>query len=296
MRCLPVLTLLIGLASGGCNCCLDKELSKATEQCSCEAASEGESASAREAASGGGGGAAQAAPDKDWGAIKGRIVFAGDKLPVPGQLKVDKDPNHCLAKGNLFSEEWVVNKENKGVRWVFVWLAPDPAGEVKKLPIHPALKAPKEKKVEIDQPCCMFVPHALAMREGQILVGKNSSPIPHNMYVFGHPLKNPAQNPIIPSGGSYEFKLQTDDWPVTIQCSIHGWMNARVRVFDHPYYAVTDADGNFEIKQAPPGEWRLIVWHDSGWRGGAKGKTGEKITVKGGAVTDLGKLDLKPNP
>ncbi len=234
--------------------------------------------------------------DKDWGTIKGRIVFAGDKLPEQVEVKVDKDQAHCLQNGKLFSDEWVVNKENKGVKWVFVWLAPEPGGAVKTLPIHPSLKEVKDKKVEIDQPCCMFIPHSLAIREGQVLVGKNSSPIAHNMNVAGHPTKNPARNIIIPAKGSVDFDgLQADDFPVSVQCNIHGWMKAYVRVFDHPYFAVTDADGNFEIKNAPAGEWRLRSWHDSGWRGGAAGKAGDKITVKGGTTTDLGKLDIKPN-
>src|SRR6516164_2874712 len=60
--------------------------------------------------------------DKSWGTLKGRIVFAGDKLPEPEELKVDKDQQHCLEKGKLYSGEWVVNKDNKGIRWVLVWL------------------------------------------------------------------------------------------------------------------------------------------------------------------------------
>jgi hypothetical protein len=232
--------------------------------------------------------------DKNWGTIKGQVVFGGDKLPEPVEIKVDKDQAHCLGKGKLFGEEWVVNKANKGVRYVFVWLAPEKGG--KPLPINPALKEPKDKKVEIDQPCCMFVPHAVALRQGQILVAKNSSPIAHNVNCAGHPAKNPARNIIVPPKGSLDFDgFQADDWPISVQCNIHGWMKAWVRVFDHPYYAITDADGHFEIRNAPAGEWRLKVWHDSGWRGGAKGRDGEKITVKGAGTTDLGKLEIKPN-
>ena len=57
--------------------------------------------------------------EKDWSTIKGRIVFDGDKVPEPEELKIDKDQGHCLEKGKLFNETWVVNKNNKGVRWVF---------------------------------------------------------------------------------------------------------------------------------------------------------------------------------
>src|SRR5262249_17456228 len=102
-----------------------------------------------------------------WGTIKGQVVFNGKKLPEPQPLKVDKDQKHCLSKGKILDEEWVVNSKNKGVRWAIVWLAADPTAENKTLPVHPELASAKLKAVVIDQPCCMFVPHVVALREGQ---------------------------------------------------------------------------------------------------------------------------------
>lgn len=235
---------------------------------------------------------ATAADKNEWGTVKGHVVFGGDKVPEPQPLSVSKDQDHCLAKGPLHSEEWVINKSNKGVRWVFVWLAPEPKGEA--LKIHPSLKEPKDKEAVMDQPCCQFVPHALALREGQTLITKNSAPVAHNTHWTGHPLKNPGGNVIVPAKGSYTITdLKADRFPVVVSCDIHGWMKAYVRVFDHPYYAVTDADGKFEIKNAPAGTYRLVVWHDSGWGPGMK--EGTPITIKGGAETDAGtiKLDAK---
>ena len=37
--------------------------------------------------------------------------------------------------------------------------------------------------------------------------------------------------------------------PVSVSCSIHPWMKARVFCFAHPYFAITDENGNFEIKR-----------------------------------------------
>jgi len=109
--------------------------------------------------------------DAAWGTIKGQIVYDGDPVPQQKALNVSKDQEHCLGKGPILSEDWVVNKQNKGVRWTFVWLAPEPGG--RPLPIHPTLKDIQNKEVEIDQPRYAFVPHCLAMREGQVLVAKN---------------------------------------------------------------------------------------------------------------------------
>jgi len=219
-----------------------------------------------------------------WGTIKGQITWVGE-LPkrTPLDLKGNKDAPQCLDKmGNPpLSEEWVVNPKNKGIRSAFVWLAADMG---KSLPIHPDLQQVKEKEVVIDQPLCMFEPHAVAMREGQVLVAKNSSQIAHNFKWTGNPFVGIGGNVLIPAGQDSPIKdLKADRLPIIVQCNIHPWMKGWVRVFNHPYFAVTDEDGNFEIKNAPTGSCNLVVWHGTaGWRGGAAGKNGTPINIKVG--------------
>src|SRR4051794_19396444 len=113
-----------------------------------------------------GGPAATAQNGDGWGTVKGQVVYGGDPAEAK-PLNVNKDQNVCLQNGPILSEDWVVNKNNKGVRWVFVSLAPASRGE--KLPIHPNLQKLQNKTVSIDQPCCQFIPHCLGMREGQDL-------------------------------------------------------------------------------------------------------------------------------
>jgi len=226
----------------------------------------------------------------EWGTLKGRIVFGGEQIPQPVQINVDKDQAACLANGPLFSEELVVNAKNRGVRWVFVWLIPDPGNGP--LKIHPSLVQVKDKQVTIDQPCCQFIPHALALRQGQDLVAKNSAGIAHNIHWTGHPLKNPGGNVIVPAKQQYVIQgLLADKWPVVITCDIHGWMKGYVRVFDHPYFALSDANGTFEIKNAPAGKFRMMVWHDTGFGPGLR--EGTPVVIKGNAVTNLGELKLR---
>lgn len=235
------------------------------------------------------------AKEPAWGHVKGRIVWGGRELPKREPEVIDKDKAHCAEKGPIYSEKWVIHKDNHGIRWAFVWLTPDPPDAQQKLAVHPALAEIKDKEVFMDQPFCAFVPHALGLREGQDLVVKNSSPVPHDVRWAGSPLINAGNDVIVPAKGAYTIKgLRKDRMPLLVSCSIHFWMKAYVRVFDHPYFAVSDADGAFEIKQAPAGPCRLVVWHEGvGWKGGAPGKTGEKITIKADATTDLGKLVLK---
>jgi hypothetical protein len=178
---------------------------------------------------------------------------------------------------------------------VYLWLE-DPNGNA--LPIHPSLQKAPKGDVVMDQPRCQFVPHALALREGQTLLAKNSSPIAHNYnYTSLNQEVNPSGNFLMPAGGKpVPIKnLRAVDKPILISCNIHPWMSASVRVFNHPYYAVTDADGKFEIKLAPAGNYRLKAWHQgSGWLGGAKGKNGQPIVVRAGADTDVGELKIGP--
>jgi hypothetical protein len=88
--------------------------------------------------------------------------------------------------------------------------------------------------------------------------------------------------------------LKADTTPVTVKCDIHTWMRGMILVFDHPYYAVTDADGNFEIPMPPAGKFQIWYRHDTGFKDGAAGNKGFPVEIKAGADTDLGKVDWKP--
>jgi hypothetical protein len=240
------------------------------------------------------------AQDGKWATIKGRIIWGGDKIPERQKIAIpdaNADKQVCTKDGDIYDEKWVVNPKNKGLRYTFVWLAPaDPKDKTATLPIHPDLKEPKNKDVIIDQPLCQFVPHALGMRQGQVLVAKNKPPFQHNFKWTGNPNnENAGSNVLIPAGTERKIEgLVADRLPIRIECNIHPWMGGWLRVFNHPYFAITDADGNFEMAKAPVGNWRLIVWHGSGgWLGGAKGRDGQPIAVKAGD-TSVGDLTYPP--
>jgi hypothetical protein len=228
-----------------------------------------------------------------WGtAVKGQVVWGGSSVPEQPKLNVTKDQEHCLGKGPVLNEEVVVNPANKGVKNVFVWITTDSGA---KPPIAPDLAQIKDKEVTLDQPVCAFVPHSQGMREGQTLVVKNTAPVAHNVNWAGGPAKNPGGNVIVTPGGKHVISnLKADKRAISVSCNIHGWMKGWIRVFDHPYFAVTDADGNFEIKQPPAGKYKIWYWSDTGWKGGEAGANGEPIEIKAGAVTDLGKVEWKP--
>jgi hypothetical protein len=51
-------------------------------------------------------------------------------------------------------------------------------------------------------------------------------------------------------------------------------------VFDHPYFAVTDENGEFEIKRVPKGKWRIVHLHDLGFHWGYDGRLGFPVEIK----------------
>ena len=69
-----------------------------------------------------------------------------------------------------------------------------------------------------------------------------------------------------------------------------------VRVFDHPYYALTDEDGKFEIKNAPAGKFRMVVWQEKqGFLGGKEGRFGTQVEIKG-ATTEVKPFEFDITP
>ncbi|HEV3384124.1 MAG TPA: hypothetical protein VG097_04875 [Gemmata sp.] len=236
-----------------------------------------------------------ASADDKWVSVKGQVVFPAN-LPIPKResLNVTQDKDHCLSKGDILDESIIVNPKQRGLKNVVVWLRPDDATNAKAkftpAQIDPADAKRKPAEVVIGQPCCMFVDRITAVRPGDTIVVKNQAPVPHNF--FWNSENNGEFNVTIPKMDQWKMPnpIAAESPPIQFKCTIHGWMTGYVRVFDHPYYAITDENGNFEIKNAPVGKFRIVLWHETtGFKGGAKGRFGEVITIAGPTT------ELKPN-
>ena len=229
----------------------------------------------------------------DWGAVKGQIKLSA--APEAKKVDVTNDKEHCLSKGPLVYENLVVNPKTKGVKNVVVWLRPDTNDRKDAFPkdkIHPRLANAPSKNHVIDQPCCQFVPRVLAARAGDTIEFKNSAPVSHNV---NYSSDAESINPTLPAGKSLKLAnpLVAQSTPIPFKCDIHPWMGGRVRVFDHPYFATTDENGNFEIKDAPAGKWRLVIWHEDGFHKGRQGVLGTPIVIKGGGTLELQPTELE---
>jgi plastocyanin len=185
------------------------------------------------------------------GTIKGRVVVA-DSPPkmesLAPQMEKNQDKSICLSGKDFekHDQTWILAGDGKGVANVVIKLVPPAGKKFKQIP-------PEKSEVDIDQPHCAFIPHVVAVKQGQVLKILNSAAVPHNTKAVGQPGENEEQNSVIPPGGSKTLQLNPQKEPVQLSCQIHPWMSAKVYVSDSPYIATTDADGNFELKNVPSG-------------------------------------------
>jgi plastocyanin len=191
----------------------------------------------------------------DTGSITGKVTLKGGQAAAAERKAIDmaavKECADMHKEKKAGYETEVVSKEG-GIRYVMVWIK-DGLGEKK-------FTAPAEP-VELDQEGCVYKPHAFGMMAGQKLLIKNTDPTLHNVHAL--PKKNEEfNNPQPAKGAPIEKTFARTEEPFLVKCDVHPWMGAYCGVFDHPFFAVTDKDGNFTIKDVPPGEYTIKIWHE----------------------------------
>jgi len=195
------------------------------------------------------GGASAAAATKEianptgWATLRGKFTMSGAVSLPP--ITVTKDQQIC---GNTAPNPAVVLGPNNEVQYVLVYLST-------KLPsldepwVHPDYADSAKATVNFDQKKCIFLSHVFGMRGTQKLNVLNSDTVTHNTNI-------PAFNYnslIAPSSSNDEASTKGLNEPAPVSCSIHPWMSAFIMATPHPYIAVTDEKGEFEIKNIPAG-------------------------------------------
>jgi plastocyanin len=197
------------------------------------------------------------------GTIKGFVKIAG-KAPKLPPLQVTKFKEVCQN----VPDESLVAGPTLGVRYAVVTLE----GITKGRPLE------REAVHELNNDKCRFVPHVLAASVGHFLLLKNTDPILHTAHAYfrDQPHFNVGLYP-----GRVSRKPLVSAGLVKILCEVHPWMSSYVVVTEHPYHAVTDVYGEYEIRDVPPGIYQLKVWHES------LGAQEKKVEVKAGAVAQM---------
>jgi plastocyanin len=213
-----------------------------------------------------------AAPIGDTGDVKGVITITG-KLPPAEDLKRNSDP-FCAQK--QMKDEQVIS---------------DGKGHLGNVLVHlnglPATPAPKNK-AELTQDQCMYRPRLLGVVDGQTLAIHNGDPVLHNVHTYegARTLFNVAQ---VPGTPNIEKTFTKNGVMLKFKCDVHPWMTGYVWVQNNGYFAISDKDGAFEIKDVPVGTWEVEAWHER------FGTVAGKVTVQKGKPAEL-KLELSTTP
>ncbi len=201
---------------------------------------------------------------KDGGVVKGKVKITGD-IPPDETVKITKDIHHC---GEVLPREKYVISKNGGIKNVVVFIQ----NILKGKPV------PKEGVI-IDNKNCAFQPHVQVGTKGQMLIIKNSDPMLHNTHIYLG--KRTVYNFALPKTGMELKKPINQTGLMTVECDAHDWMKGYLYVVDHPYITVTDTNGNFSIEDIPPGEYKLVIWHE------ALGQQERDVKVTPNGVIDL---------
>ena len=121
---------------------------------------------------------------------------------------------------------------------------------------------PPAEPVVIDQRGCWFEPRIIAMQTGQALKVINSDPVTHNIHPRAKVNREWNQNQPEGSPPAVRKFFNLPEVMIRVKCNIHPWMKAWIGVVDNPYFAVTKADGSFEMKNVPPGVYTVEAWQE----------------------------------
>jgi plastocyanin len=183
-----------------------------------------------------------ARPAEQPGSIAGVIRYTG---PVPPPEKIVTTDGSTLQHRDL-----VVDPQTQGLRYVVAVLDNAPAQP----------KVQGARPVLVDQRDMVFLPRIVAVRHGQAVSFDNSDTCNHSVMASSTVPANQFNVFVLP-GKPYERVLEPQKHPVLIGCSLHPWMRAWVYVVPHPWFAVSDEQGKFQIKDLPPGRYTLWLRH-----------------------------------
>lgn len=218
------------------------------------------------------GGGALATVDMANGATISGMVKLDGTAPASKTIKMDADPVCKSAHSTPVMEDFWVVDANGGVANTFVYVKEGPGVSGKQYAAGSGHT--------LDQKGCVYVPRVSGIVAGTKVTITNSDQTLHNVHSF--PSKNTAFNEGQPAGAPAKEKTEEFSKPevmIPIKCDVHGWMKSYVGVLSHPFFAVTGADGKYEIKGVPAGDYTVTAWHETS-KGDAAGMTvDQKVTV-----------------
>src|SRR6476620_1758074 len=179
--------------------------------------------------------------------IQGTIRYVGAPIEKK-KTAVTIDQYIC---GKEKEPEDLLLSSNNGIRNAVVSLQSVPSG-AKRDWNFPAAK--------MDQKQCSFIPRVVIVPVGGTVEFLNSDRLLHNVRSAGK--ENPPFNRAQPHARSISFAFKQPEL-LRVDCALHSWMRGWVVVAEHPFYAVTNEQGEFSLENVPRGKYTMQVWQES---------------------------------
>jgi hypothetical protein len=182
------------------------------------------------------------------GTLQGTVRWNGADVPQPTVVHNGTDPEVCGRMHTL--EDLLIAEHGRGIKNVIVALVDVPAGTA---------PPPVPGRLLLNNIDCRFSPHVTVLTVGSLFETRNSDPTLHTVHLYGPSEANIA----LPLQSMTVSRTLENAGVFIVKCDVHGWMQAFIRVDDHPFHAVTDGAGSFRITDVPAGEYALEAWHES---------------------------------
>jgi len=199
------------------------------------------------------------------GAVRGTVTVTGE-IPADSVVHPTTDVTTCGAE--LVNA--AIDHNGPLLAGAVVWLDGIRAG--KPLPLV--------RRYDVINEGCLVTPRVQAAIVGGTLNIRSRDPVTHRTRLVRAGETKPLalvtetdEGQVVPLDHALEVPGQ-----IEVRCDQHPWTRGYIAVFDHPYFTVTKANGDFELDSVPPGKYTLKVWHER------LGTTSREVTVNGGGT------------
>lgn len=195
----------------------------------------------------------------DGGTLSGRVTLTGP-VPRARSFHLIHAPNieFCSrisdGKGHRILRDFTVS-ESSGLKDTVIAIQ----GIKKGKPIPTKMQSFNIDRCHSDQ-------YVIGIRNGENILLENKDPIRHEIATYeinsASYVKQKSNKAIIRESSQIRSAFVSHDTDeFLIKCNLHPFLQTRGVMVDNPYYAISDKEGNFTIRDVPPGTYDVLAWH-----------------------------------